>query len=162
MVRKIIACTCLLALILATGLTAQASTHQVYEEGNISTTYITYFADILSGAKFNDNYVAFRSGQNEYVMIVGDLVYSNGEFALAGEKATEYKFYQSGNYSSQFYYTVTELTSVDISFNNRIIYSDLGQYPQLVSRGEKYEMLTTLLLIITLLAVVIRSFFVSR
>ena len=75
MVRKVTTLICVLVLIFAIGMKAQSTSVTPYE-GNMSSTYITYFRDIVSGIGFNDNYVAYRSGQNEYKMVVGELTSS--------------------------------------------------------------------------------------
>ena len=83
MVRKIITAFIIgLMLVGATCTQALAETHSVYTEGNMNTTYITYFKDILSGTDLNDNYVAFRSGQYEYTMVVGKLEHNNNTITL--------------------------------------------------------------------------------
>ena len=163
MVRKIAAYLCGIGLIAAILCApVQAATHSVYENGNLSTTYITYFKDILSGAKFNDNYVAFRSGQYEYTLVVGELENENGVISLVGD-GKEYVFStESSGYNSQYYYYVNDLTEFSLSTGNYIVYSDTGDYPELIERGAKYEMLSAVLLCIALLSVVIGRFFRRR
>ena len=140
----------------------QAATHNVYENGNLGTTYITYFKDILSGAKFNDNYIAFRSGQYEYTMIVGELEVNDGLISLVAP-GKEYRFYtESTGYNSQYYYEVNDISNFSLNFDNSILYSDLGDYPQLIERGAKYEMFTALLLCVALLSIVFGRFFRRR
>lgn len=164
MVRKVSAFVCSLVLICGLTTSAQASTHTVYDNGTISSTYITYFKDILSGINFTDNYVAFRSAQNEYTLIVGDLIFENGNFTIEEEgKLTSYRFYaDSSNYSSNYRYEVKDIYIFDLSVGDNIIYSDLGQYPQLIERGAKYEQIQTLLIIITMLCIVINRIFYNR
>ena len=163
MVRKIASYICMLGLIGAILCApVQAATHNVYENGNLGTTYITYFKDILSGAKFNDNYIAFRSGQYEYTMIVGELEVNDGLISLVAP-GKEYRFYtESTGYNSQYYYEVNDISNFSLNFDNSILYSDLGDYPQLIERGAKYEMFTALLLCIVLLSIVFGRFFRRR
>lgn len=164
MVRKVKVVLLSLVLICTLCATAQASTHPIYDTGTLSTTYITYFKDILSGAKFTDNYVAFRSGQNEYTMIVGKLQFENGIISLeADETGKEYRFYSdNNNYNTNYKYEVKNVYIVEIETNNSIIYSDVGDYPELVERGSKYEMLQTLLVCVALLCIVIGRVFYNR
>lgn len=164
MVRKVSALLVAIVLICAYCTSALATTHTVYENGTLSTTYTTYFKDILSGAKFNDNYVAFRSGQYSYTMVVGDLEYDNGKITLVNDStAKEYTFStNSSNYNSTYYYDVKDIYIFDIDVGNNIIYSDVGDFPQLIDRGAKYETLNTLLIIITLLCVVVSRIFYNR
>jgi len=161
MVRKIRSVlVVLLVLICAVSTSAQASTHSIYDNGNLSTTYITYFKDILSGSSFNDNYIAFRSGQYSYSLIVGEIEYNNNSFT--SNNCKEYVFSQTGNYNSQYTYQVKELNNFSLDTSNQIIYSDLGDYPQLVERGSKYEFLSAVVLFVALFYVIIVRIFDSR
>lgn len=163
MVRKIVAVAFCVVILFAIGEGSHANAYSIYEDGNISSTYVTYFRDIVAGIGFNENYVAFRAGQYEYVMVVGQLEYSGGSFTLVGDSATVYTFSQeTTGYNSRYRYDVTSIDTFSLDTNNRVIYSDLGDYPQLVSRGEKYEMLNTLLIIILLLSFVVFNMFRSR
>ena len=163
MVRKI-SCFMVVCVLLFTALcgTVNAATHSVYENGSLGTTYITYFKDILSGTDFRSNYVAFRSGQYSYSMIVGELENNNGVISLVGS-GKEYKFYtESSGYNSQYIYDVIELNNFSVNTGNSIIYSDVGDYPELIERGAKYETLQTILLVIVCLCFIIRSIFYKR
>ena len=82
MVRKTIT-VILLVLVAVSAMCGTAQAYSIYE-GTISSTYTTYFKDILSRQTIFTDYVCFRSGQNQYVMVVGDLEYSNNRFVLSG------------------------------------------------------------------------------
>lgn len=160
MVRKVSIMICSLALIFAFGMTAQGATHQVYE-GNPSNTYIQYFKDIISGMSFTDNYVAFRSGQYDYTLVVGKLEYTNGEIRLVGQGEI-YTISQEGNYNSYYKYDYAETSNFSVNPSDKIIYSDIGNYPHLVERGAQYEIFTAVLLCTALLCVVVGRFFRHR
>lgn len=139
MVRKVIPIMlCATIILCALCAPVVGATHSVYTEGNMSTTYVQYFKDILSGANINDNYVAFRSGQYQYTMVVGDLEYGNGTISL-NDTGIVYTFTQSGNYNSQYKYNTNEITNFSVSAGDSIIYSDVGQFPHLVERGVHIE-----------------------
>lgn len=142
---------------------AFADTHTVYDEGTISSTYVTYFKDIISGIGFNDNYVAFRSGQYSYTMVTGDLDYNNGVISLTGE-GKEYIFSANitSGYNQQYKYYVNDISNFNINCGNNIIYSDVGEFPQLMERGAKYEILSAVLIIVCCLCVVINRIFYHR
>lgn len=161
MVRALKIFVCGIALIAAFCGTVQAATHTVYEEGNLSTTYVTYFKDIISGAEFNDNYVAFRSGQYSYTMVVGELEYSNGVISLV-DTGKEYVFTTSSGYNATYKYNVNEISNFSLDSGENIIYSDVGDYPQLVERGAKFEIFTAILICICMLSFVIRNIFYKR
>lgn len=160
MVRKVSGLLLVLVLIVAFSSTAQAYT--IYD-GSPSNTYITYFRDILSGEDFNSNYVAFRSGQNEYIMLVGELELNGDNVSLKGN-GKEYKFYtlDSGSYNSNYRYSVKEVSSGSVNVGDYIVYSDLGGFPELIERGDKYEGLTVLLITTGLLCIVINRIFFKR
>lgn len=163
MVRKIIVlCCCCLVLITALCGTVQAATHSVYENGNLSTTYITYFKDIISGIGFNDNYVAFRNGQYSYIMVVGDLDYNNGVISLNGQGKSYVFSTESSNYNSQYKYNVTDISSFSVNTGDAIIYSDIGDFPQLIERGDKYAIFTAFLLCIACICVIINRILFFR
>lgn len=162
MVRQVKIIVAVIVLITALCGTVQAATHEVYENGSLGTTYITYFKDILSGSDLKSNYVAFRSGQYSYSMIIGELQEINGTISLVGS-GKEYKFYTtSSNYNSQYYYDVVALNNFSVNIDNNIIYSDIGDYPQLIERGAKFEILQTILISIALLCIVISRIFRHR
>lgn len=160
MVRKI--SVLMLAFALAFGLTmpAHGASYTPYD-GTVSNTYITYFKDIVSGMPFNADYVAFRADQNAYILVVGDLEYSNGKFALVGD-GKQYTISSAGNYNSYYSYDVAEITDFDLSPSDKIIYSNLGDYLHLIDRGSQYETLSTLLIVIAMLCVVVGRFFRKR
>lgn len=159
--RKVSVLLLAIVLVACCACPAFAKSYTIYEGGNISSTYITYFEDIVAGIPFGHHYVAFRSDQYNYVLITGDLKYdSNGNFTLAGTgTAYTYGTNSGSGYSSIYTYKVEELTSLSLKWTDEIIYSDLGDFPMLTDRGSNYEMLNTLLLIIALLSIVFRGFF---
>lgn len=164
MVRKITVLACMLALVVGIASTAQAATHTTYENGSLSSTYVSYFRDILSGVNLTDHYVAFRSGQYDYTMITGDISFDEQTqvFTLNGV-GKEYVFTTSGSsYNSSYDYNYREIDNFSLVNDSDIIYSDLGSFPQLMDRGSKYEILTTITLCIMCLYFVIRLFFVHR
>lgn len=140
----------------------QAATHSVYDGGNLSSTYTTYFRDILSGTSILDNYIAFRSGQYEYTMIVGNLEVQDGIVTLS-ESGKEYVFYtETSGYNSQYRYNVNEITDFSLEIGDYIIYSDIGDYPELIERGAKFEILACITLCVLMLCIVISRIFYYR
>lgn len=164
MVWKIGKLVCVLGLIGAILCApVQAATHEIYPSGNLGTTYITYFKDIISGVKFNDDYVAFRTDQNVYNMVVGDLEYKDGEI-YSVSNCKEYIFFQDDSlgYSSQYRYIVNEIPEFSVYTSDYILYSNVGDFPQLIERGAKYEIFTAILLVVALLCIVVGRFFRRR
>lgn len=140
MVRKVsIMLTCF-ALVIALGNRAQASEYSVYD-GTMSSTYTEYFRGIISGIGFNEDYVAFRAGQYEYILFVGDLNYENGRFT--GRGRTYHIQTGTGTYNGNITYTTQDEEAFGLEADTAIVYSSLGEYPELITRGEKYEILQT-------------------
>ena len=160
MVRQVIALLAILCLLCASGTVAQAASYTAYD-GNPSNTYITYYRDILAGVPVTDNYVVFRSNQYEYIMVTGDIVYSNGLFTSDTECMT-YTISTSGNYNTSYSFNIGTISSLVLDAGDEIVYSDLGTYPQLEERGAKYEILTTILIVAICVGYVCKSVFHYR
>lgn len=160
MVRKIIY-TIFACLLIGAGLsgTVSADTHSVYR-GSMSSTYVNYFKDIASNIPINDHYVCFRSDDNEYLMIVGDIEYDTGFFRLNGEgtKFTLRNTSVSGSsYNNYISYNVVGIDSFELTAYDNVLYSDLGQYPELLDKGVHYEFQTLFIIIIIGLCAFIRG-----
>lgn len=164
MVRQVKAVLCVLAILLllcANGTVAQAASYSVYD-GNPSNTYIQYYKDILAGLPITENYVVFRAGQNDYKMVVGDIVQNNGLFT-SDKECTVYTFSQTETgYNGYYTYDVSTIDSFVLDSENKIVYSDVGGYPELEERGAKYEILTTILIVAICVGYVCRSIFHYR
>lgn len=164
MVRKIKRFSLLLVALLITAAafcgSVSAASYDTYE-GSISSSQITYFRDILPSTSILDNYVVFRDGQYSYQMVVGDLSYSNGVFTL-NDTGRIYTINTNSSYNSYYTYSNTDIDSFTLNTNDRIVYSDLGNYPQLEERGQRYEVLQTVLISIACVSFIIRNIFYRR
>lgn len=163
MVWKVKFFSIMLALLMLVGaICAQASaaTFDVYE-GTPSNTYIQYFKDSVANIPLGDHYVAFRSDQYSYTMVVGDISFNNGIFT-ATDSCTVYTLQNTGNYNSYYNYTQSTIDSFSLNPDDKIIYSDLGGYPQFEERSAKYEILTTILIVACCVGFVCRSVFYYR
>lgn len=164
MVRKVSCIIAAIVLFCAVRTSALAATHEIYESGNISTTYVSMFKDIISNIGFDDNYVMFRDGQYSHTLIVGDLLLENGVISLEKDgTAKEYIISTASNsYNSNYIYNVNEISSFELNVADEFIYSDLGDYPELIERGAKFETLNTLLICILIICIVINRIFNYR
>lgn len=140
--------------------TISAAAYSVYE-GNLSSSQLQYFRDILPSTNLLHNYVVFRNGQYEYIMIVGDLELNNNTFTL-NDSGKIYTINTSSGYNSVYTYNASMIDSFTLSTNDYIVYSDLGDFPQLEDRGQKYEILTTIILCIAGCCYIIRNIFYHR
>ena len=130
-VTRILAVACALCCLAALPLAASAAT--VYE-GTISTTYITIFRDIASKLPFTSDYVFFRSGQYEYILVAGDLEYSGSMFS--GSDLTQYILTTNGNYNNNYEFGTVSLNTFNLAPGSALVYSNLGSFPDLYDRSD--------------------------
>lgn len=148
MVWKRLACLALaLAVLLPMAITASAA--DVYTEGNISTTYVTYFRDILGKLPPSDDYVFFRSGQSEYTMVVGDLFYQNNIIS-AYTPCRVYQIYTSSSsgYQSTYHFAANNYAEYTVNIGSGLVYSNLGDFPDLNERSDYLETAILVLMLI--------------
>ena len=110
-------------------------------QGTISTTYLQFFKDIVAGLPIFSDYVFYRSSDNTYSMIVGDIELSGTTFTLNGD-GVEYEITQnSGSGYNNSYYSLSVSTISDYTVRARdyLVYSNLGHYPRLEERGVVFE-----------------------
>ena len=156
--RSLIVIVLSLAVMVAMPLTASAA--EPYTEGNISTTYITIYRDIAAKLSPFDDYVMFRSDQYEYQMWVGDLDESDGVISSASDLLVyTISTNSSSGYSSAYIYTVTTGSALSLTVGDNLVYSNLGNYPDLIERSGYYETATLLLLLVALCLFILRSVF---
>lgn len=112
-----------------------ASLNSPYD-GTISTTYVDIARDCLWNLGWFDNYVFWREGQYTYVFAYGDIKLSGSTFR--GDNATILRITAPTNYSGAIQVSTSE-DSFSVNAGNRLVYSNLGEYPQLDSRKFLYD-----------------------
>lgn len=132
------------ALLPMTAAAANAAEYSVYE-GNLSGTYTDIARDLMGAVGLDDSYVFFRSGQYDYTLIVGDITYDNGVFTAP--EAVEYRIYTGSNYGNSYDYSVTHVTNVSLRPDRHLVYSDLGDFPQLRTWGDLLDLAQVFLLV---------------
>lgn len=157
--RALIVCLCVCAVVgFAVGMPMTAQAYSVYADGLPSSTYTDLFADVLNNCSSNADYVFFRGGQYEYYMAVGDLTYLSGSFR--GSNVTVYKLQTYSSYSSSNYtFTSSTVSSFSLSSDNRVVYSNLGAFPNFIERNETYEYTTLYILVVVCLCLLVRPIF---
>lgn len=156
--KRLIAAICL-CLAIAIAMPGKTFAYSVYTEGNMSTTYITYFKDIVAGIKPNDKYIAYRSGQYSYTLAVGDLSIENDNVTSTGTTTLYVYETSSSGYNSIYTYNVSEVTDFSLSVADTIVYSNLGGFPLLEERGVTYEYATLYITCIIGICLFIHSIF---
>lgn len=147
--KRLIIIVAVLAIL--SSMTINASAADVYTEGNISTTYVTYFQDILGKVSPLKDYVFFRSGQYEYTMVVGDLELSSGVF-ISSQPCEVYTIYSttSSGYNQTYSFGSTIENTYSLRVADSLVYSNLGDYPDLIERGDYLETAVLLLILVAL------------
>lgn len=146
-------------VIIATAMPQKAFAYSVYTEGNMNTTYITYFKDIVAGINPNDKYIAYRSGQYSYTLAVGDLTISDNNIS-SSDTITLYVYESSSSgYSSIYTYNVSEVSDFSLSVEDTIVYSNLGGFPLLEERSVAYEYTTLYIICIIGLCLFLHNIF---
>lgn len=155
--RKIIILLVAVAVLMAMPWTASAAS--IYTDGNISSTYTTIFEDVYISPL--EDYVYFRSGQYTYTLIVGDLTLNGSQFSSNYSVKNYTINTQSGSgYNNNIYkYSVSEESRFSLDAQEYLVYSNLGNYPQLGERGDNYEIFTAFMLCIALGLYALRSVF---
>lgn len=154
--RTLVLLVCLLAAILPQANAASAASYEPYD-GNISSTYLTLFRDLVGKLPLIDDYVFFRSDQYEYILVSGNLEYSNGVFTAP--EVTVYRIVTNTSYSSTYTYFQTVETDFRLSVGNMVVYSNLAHYPELVERNTFYSLATLILLLACMAMYMVRSIF---
>lgn len=156
MVRKIIVAICIAMLLC--GSTCMAA--EPYEQ-SISSTYLQYARDIIPNLDVEDDYVFYRSGQYEHILVAGEIEYNGSTFSST-DVLDSYVFTSGSGYNSDYTYSTGEVKNFNLSTSNKMVYSNLGQFPRLVERGSDYEVYQTIFMFIVALCVVIRSIFTAN
>lgn len=161
MVRKIIVfvVTCLALVVFALADTTYT--------GSLSTSYITYAADLYRGLDTNEDYVFSRTGQYEYTLFVGELERRNGRVDSA-DGGTVYRFtnvQSDGYYGGSNYVSLTsaEVDSYFLVFGDELVYSSIDGLPSFETNERElgYIYVSTFILAAMFVLSVLRSVFFS-
>lgn len=156
MVRKIIVFMLMLALIAAMPLCASAAT--LYD-GTISSSALQYARDIVSKAPPLSNYVFWRSDQYEHILAFGELVEASGVFTMH-DCTFVYIFQATGDSYGSSHYEVSWIdnSSDTLITDGYLVYSNLGNYPELMG-DQHYALLTLFLMLIVCCSLLLRPIF---
>lgn len=156
MVRRALTLVCALAVLLTVSATASAAEYVPFD-GTISSSYVTIMEDVVAKLSLTDDYVFFRSGQNDYMLVSGDLEY-NGSFTGADCDAW-YINVNSDYYNSGYSFSHGPVRDFLLSPGSALVYSNLGHYPDLTDRGAFYGFCTLVLVLVAIFLYLIRSIF---
>lgn len=114
---------------------------------NLGTTNQAIFSGLVSKVPFGQNYVYWRDGQYSYKFAYGDLTLEGSEFVSDGI-VTICSYDTSGSsYNNYYTWSVFTDSNFSLSAGDRLVYSDLGDYPALGEREvQKYAAVTAYVL----------------
>lgn len=120
-----------------------AALNAVVSDYNLGTTNLTIFEGVVEKVPFGHHYVYWRDSEYRYCLAVGPLTVSGTTFSSA-VPVTVYT-YERHYTSGDSYYTWS--ASIDNAFSlscgNRLVYSDIGNYPTIAGREvSKYDAVT--------------------
>lgn len=129
---------CALSCFLLTRSVVFADSYSVYD-GTPSSTYVNYLAACMENK--SDNYVIWRSGQYEYRLAHGsDLRVADGVFTGSVDLVT---LSNSSSYNSTYQMYFSSDSSFTLrNSNDYIIFSNLGNYPDICGGVKSYEVQT--------------------
>lgn len=141
----ILLCGCVLT-------TTQAVNYETYT-GNISSTYLDLIDNYTVKIPLDNNYVFFRASNYEYYLAYSEnLEYNSTDNLFICD--TDINIIKidtiSGNIGYNNYYSYDTFIINEFSLNpaDRIVYSNLGDYPLLIESGDYYEIIQTFIIII--------------
>lgn len=136
--KLVLVALCIFSIFL---LSLPCSAATVYQ-GTISSTYLNYFKDMCVNIKFDDDYVLYRSSENEYTMVVGDLNYENKVFSGSNCVSYTIKNNSSGYTSTHHSFIKSTSNSFSLSVDDYLVYSNLGGYPDIITEEGYYAKVT--------------------
>lgn len=140
-------------------LASHALAYTSYDDGTMSTTYVTYFEDIVDTLPIGHSYVASRTGQYEYILCSSDSLKYDLNGGFVADESTIYTFTVASGYNSSYSYSVRVVDSFELDTSGMMVYSNLGDYPSLDDRGSVYEYALLLAFVVGGICCLIRPIF---
>ena len=110
---------------------------------NLGTSNLTIFEGVVEKVPFGHHYVYWRDSEYRYCLAVGPLTVSGTTFSSV-EPVTVYTYerhYTSGD--SYYSWSVSTDNAFSLACGNRLVYSDIGDYPCIAGKGvSKYDAVT--------------------
>ena len=119
------------------------SAYNAASDQNLGSTNLTIFAGLVSKVPYGEHYVYWRNGQSSYMFAFGDLSLEGDLFTGSGD-VTIITYSNSGtNMNNNYTWSVSTDRNFSLDGNDRLVYSDLGNYPALTERRlQEYAALT--------------------
>lgn len=111
------------------------SSYDASNDYNLGTTNQAIFAGLANKVPFGQHYVFWRDGQYSYKFAYGDLSLDGIVFSGSGAVTICDYSYTGSSYNNYYTYTVSTDNSFSLSAGQMLVYSDLGNYPEIGERG---------------------------
>lgn len=108
---------------------------------NLGTTNLSIFEGIIRKSSLGDHYVYWRDSEYRYCLAVGPLTWYGTSFVGNG-LVTVYSYERHSSSSSSYTWTSKTDENFYLSVGSRLVYSDLGHYPSIAGKEERYNALT--------------------
>lgn len=109
---------------------------------NLGTTNLAIFEGLVEKVPFGHHYVYWRDSEYRYCFAVGALTVSGSTFS-SSEPVTVYTYERSSSGSSYYSWSVSTDNVFSLSCGNRLVYSDIGNYPAIAGKEvSKYDAVT--------------------
>ncbi len=118
------------------------STPLIQQQYGVGTSNLEIFDRIVAKLPLGVDYVYYRDSQYNYCLAYGNLSYSNSYFT--GRNVTRINYNTYTGSSQQPTFTVSTVSSFNLSVSNWLVYSNLGNFPSLggAQGGYRYTVLT--------------------
>lgn len=117
---------------------------------SVGTSHIAIFSGVVSGLPLGVNYVYWREGRYDYCLAYGpDLALSGTTFSGSDVSVVTYDTYAPDGQQPSF--TSRVEPNFTLNAHSWLVWSNLGSYPRLERRYERYEGITCLMLCIAAL-----------
>lgn len=111
----------------------------------IPNDIVDVFRDIVADQSILSDYVACCTKEGEYSLFIGNIGYKNSKFS-SEEKIKLISLKSDEN--NKLVYSSQTVSGLSLFTEGKVIYSNLGDFPNLIRRGEVYEILQTILIVI--------------
>lgn len=108
--------------------------HSVTSDYGVGTSNINLFGPLAAKLPFGTHYVYWRDGQYQYRLAYSQEITVSGS-RFSSPSVTLVTYQTNMGYGSQATWTVSKDSNFSLSAGNYLVWSDLGDYPQLVDRS---------------------------
>lgn len=101
---------------------------------NLGTTYQSIFAGVAYKVPFGQHYVYWRDSQYSYKFAYGDITLEGTDFIGNGDVTICSYDASTTGYNSDYRWTTGADANFSLSASDSLVYSDLGDYPDIFNR----------------------------